>query len=212
MVHPAEVLKRSGSSLFPSANNVIPSSPREAVAAPAPQAKSPQHKGPKRLSSSEAIQLAILLSEQEAQYGANMYDSLRPEDDAEIQGMMAQGMEMEAAVMAVFERKYVHPQQQRQANQSNLSVRSAGHNSVASVSQLSMGSMYSQAQSYQSQIPNQGQLPPQPAHAYARTNSQQSGRGLHRENSNQSMQVWNLLDRWIISFFYFSISTEPWEC
>ncbi len=59
------------------------------------------------MSSAEAIQLAMLLSEQEAQYGVNMYDSLKPEDEPEIQSMMANGKTMEEAVLAIFNRKVV---------------------------------------------------------------------------------------------------------
>ena len=49
----------------------------------------------------------MLLSEQEAQYGVNMYDSLKPEDEPEIQSMMATGKTMEEAVLAIFNRKVV---------------------------------------------------------------------------------------------------------
>jgi hypothetical protein len=54
----------------------------------------------------------MMLSEQESQYGVNMYDSLQPADEPEIQAMIAQGMTMEDAVMAIFDRKFVHPPMQ----------------------------------------------------------------------------------------------------
>jgi hypothetical protein len=88
----------------------VPKSPREQLQISVDENDAPpMPKGPKRLSSSEAIQLAMMLSEQESQYGVNMYDSLQPEDEPEIQAMIAQGMSMEDAVLAIFDRKFIHP-------------------------------------------------------------------------------------------------------
>jgi hypothetical protein len=160
MIHSsAGALNRSGSSLFPGANNVIPNSPRESALRIEVKPDTPQkkEKGPKRLNSSEAIQLAMMLSEQESLYGANMYDSLQPEDDAEIQAMIAQGMSMEEAVLGVFERKYIHPptgsqggSQSRSMSEMNLLPNNSNSNIGSknnfhmTVSQLSLGSVYSE--------------------------------------------------------------------
>jgi hypothetical protein len=190
----ASALNRSGSSLFPGANNVIPNSPRESALRIEVKPDTPKkEKGPKRLNSSEAIQLAMMLSEQESLYGANMYDSLQPEDDAEIQAMIAQGMSMEEAVLGVFERKFIHPPTGSQGgsqsrsmsemnlipNNSNHTIGSKNNNFHMTVSQLSLGSVYSekpspsiataQALPYQQQQPNPNFVPA----PYNRMNSTQ---------------------------------------
>lgn len=53
----------------------------------------------------EALKLALLVSEQEAEYGVNMYDSLQPEDEDIIADYMSQGYTLDEAVFEVFTNK-----------------------------------------------------------------------------------------------------------
>jgi hypothetical protein len=53
----------------------------------------------------EALKLALLVSEQEAEYGVNMYDSLQPEDEDIIADYMSQGYTLDEAVFEVFTSK-----------------------------------------------------------------------------------------------------------
>jgi hypothetical protein len=59
------------------------------------------------LSDGEAMQMALLLSQQEAEFGVNMYDALRPQDEADLQGLIASGYTNEQAVLCLFERRFV---------------------------------------------------------------------------------------------------------
>lgn len=60
----------------------------------------------RRMNSHEALQLALLLSDQEARHGINMYDSLQLTDEPIIQHLiMNEGKSMEEAVLEVFNRK-----------------------------------------------------------------------------------------------------------
>lgn len=53
----------------------------------------------------EAMKLALLVSEQETEYGINMYDSLQPEDEDVIAEYMAHGYSLDEAVYEVFTNK-----------------------------------------------------------------------------------------------------------
>lgn len=57
--------------------------------------------------SSEALQIGLLLSQQEAAYGTNMYESLQPSDAKEIKELIALGKSVDAAVMLIFQHRYV---------------------------------------------------------------------------------------------------------
>lgn len=107
--------RKPSSTFFPNSKTVIPgshdvnkpsttSSSTTAASTSTPQ----KQQNMTRLTSAEAMHLAMLLSEQEAQYGINMYDSLQASDEPEIQRYMAQGFSMEEAVYAIFDRKFVH--------------------------------------------------------------------------------------------------------
>ena len=48
----------------------------------------------------------LLLAKQETEYGINMFDSLRPEDNTVFQAYMSQGFSKEEAALMIFERKY----------------------------------------------------------------------------------------------------------
>jgi len=54
----------------------------------------------------EALEAGILLSKQEAEFGTNMFDSLKPEDAPAIQEYIKQGFSREEAIFMIFEGKY----------------------------------------------------------------------------------------------------------
>lgn len=54
----------------------------------------------------EALQHAILLSNQDSEYGVNMYDSLTPADEPVIEEYVEQGFTREEAILIIFEDKY----------------------------------------------------------------------------------------------------------
>lgn len=58
------------------------------------------------LSDEEAVHMALLLSQQEAEFGVNMYDALRPTDERELQSLIATGYTNEQAVLCLFEKRY----------------------------------------------------------------------------------------------------------
>lgn len=59
------------------------------------------------LSDHEAMHMALLLSQQENDFGINMYDAIRPQDEAELQSLIASGYTNEQAVLYLFEKRYV---------------------------------------------------------------------------------------------------------
>lgn len=54
----------------------------------------------------QALQLGLLLSQQEAMFGSNMYDSLTAADDPIIENFMSKGYSKEEAILYVFEGKF----------------------------------------------------------------------------------------------------------
>jgi hypothetical protein len=50
------------------------------------------------------------LSQQEAEFGINMFDSLTPADDPEIQNLTSMGHSSEEAILIIFERRYKNSQ------------------------------------------------------------------------------------------------------
>lgn len=54
----------------------------------------------------EALKMGLLLSQQEAEYGINMYDSLIPADDPLIEEYIKMGLTMDEAVLKIFEFKF----------------------------------------------------------------------------------------------------------
>lgn len=93
------VTTRTGSSFFPNTASVLPSS--------SPLGAMPPPRSIPRMNSSEAVQMAMMLSEQEEKYGVNMFDSLRPSDEPEIERLVTIGYTLEQAVYALFEQKYM---------------------------------------------------------------------------------------------------------
>ena len=60
-----------------------------------------------RMTSSEALQIGVILAEQERRFGTNMYVSLAPEDDPKIDKYCRRGFTVEEAILRVFEKKYM---------------------------------------------------------------------------------------------------------
>lgn len=58
------------------------------------------------LTDEEAVHMALLLSQQEAEFGVNMYDSLRPADERELQSLTGMGYTNEQAVLFIFEKRF----------------------------------------------------------------------------------------------------------
>jgi hypothetical protein len=59
-----------------------------------------------RMSSSECLQIGLMLSQQEAEFGTNMYDSLEEADEAMIRRLVARGLTNDEAVLEIFELKF----------------------------------------------------------------------------------------------------------
>lgn len=59
-----------------------------------------------RLSSNDALQIGLLLSQQEEEHGVNMYDSLEVSDEATIRKLCQQGYSNDEAVLEIFNRKF----------------------------------------------------------------------------------------------------------
>lgn len=78
-----------------------PSSPTRS-----PQSASQQGTPLLRMTSSDALQIGLLLSQQEAEFGVNMYDSLENADENTIRRLVAQGYTNDEAVLEIFNRKY----------------------------------------------------------------------------------------------------------
>lgn len=65
------------------------------------------------LSENEATKVVLLLSEQEASYGINMYDSLTERDGVDIDRQVSAGVSTEEAVKSIFRRKIADIEQSR---------------------------------------------------------------------------------------------------
>lgn len=61
---------------------------------------------PSKLDDKEALKVALLISQQEAKFGVNMYDSLLPNDDEQIEEYIAQGLSLEDAILLIFEHRF----------------------------------------------------------------------------------------------------------
>jgi hypothetical protein len=60
-----------------------------------------------RMTSSEALQIGIILAEQERRFATNMYVSLQVEDDPKIGKYIARGYTTEEAILRIFEKKFM---------------------------------------------------------------------------------------------------------
>jgi hypothetical protein len=61
-----------------------------------------------RMSSTEALQIGLLLSEQERKYGTNMYESLQIGDETLIDEYVRTGLTTEEAILKIFESRFIH--------------------------------------------------------------------------------------------------------
>lgn len=62
-----------------------------------------------RLRSTDALQIGLLLSQQEATYNTNMYESLQTADASALHTLMNEGKSVDDAVMELFHQRYVLP-------------------------------------------------------------------------------------------------------
>jgi hypothetical protein len=69
-------------------------------------AESPSSKGPYRMRAHEALQIGLILSQQEQEFGTNMYQSLTPEDEPEIERLNSLGFSTEEAILKIFQKRF----------------------------------------------------------------------------------------------------------
>jgi hypothetical protein len=55
----------------------------------------------------EALQIGLILSQQEQEFGTNMYQSLTPEDEPEIERLNALGFSAEEAILHIFDGRFI---------------------------------------------------------------------------------------------------------
>ena len=120
------------SSFFPNDPNVRPQYAMNPNGPPPPQGQGRPHTltrqssmlSPRTVSRSnmlttltddEAVNMALMLSQQESDHGINMYDSLRASDEQELQSLIASGLTNEQAVLFIFEKRYPPKNVQRAA-------------------------------------------------------------------------------------------------
>ncbi len=60
-----------------------------------------------------ALRIGLIVSEQEAAFGVNMYDSIKGTDEPEIKRLVAAGYNEDEAVLIIFEKKYGPPKSQQ---------------------------------------------------------------------------------------------------
>ena len=61
---------------------------------------------PYRMKAHEALQIGLILSQQEQQFGTNMYQSLQPEDEPEIEHLNSMGFSTEEAILKIFQKRF----------------------------------------------------------------------------------------------------------
>lgn len=62
-----------------------------------------------RMSSTEALQIGLILADQERKYGLNMYQSVGPSDRSRVDVYVSRGFTVEEAILRIFEKKHVPP-------------------------------------------------------------------------------------------------------
>lgn len=95
-----QIQQRPHGNSFGSSSYAAPPPPPQAYYPPPPR------NGPARSADEHAMDIALLISQQEAQYGISMYDSLTPADQPEIDAMMARGYSNDEAIQVLFDRRY----------------------------------------------------------------------------------------------------------
>jgi hypothetical protein len=73
-----------------------------------PSELSPQQKKYTKITSTDALQVGLLLSQQEREFGTNMYESMKPADEAELIRLMATGRSSQQAALEIFQKKFVY--------------------------------------------------------------------------------------------------------
>jgi len=58
------------------------------------------------VSEHEALKLGLIVSQQEADYGINMYDALMPSDEQQIEKLIRTGLTLDEAILKVFESRF----------------------------------------------------------------------------------------------------------
>lgn len=51
-------------------------------------------------------EISMLLSRQKAEFGINMYEAMTAADDIMIENLVRQGMDVDSAILSIFEQKY----------------------------------------------------------------------------------------------------------
>jgi hypothetical protein len=117
---PVVIAQRRGSKDLPALSPPAPRAPPAAdhrhndmmYRPPDSPEPSPTKGGPRtpqpilRMSSCDALQIGLLLSQQEAEFGTNMYDSLEDSDEPSIRRLVAQGYSNDEAVLEIFNMKF----------------------------------------------------------------------------------------------------------
>jgi hypothetical protein len=70
-----------------------------------PDSKSPMGNN---ITAADALQVGLLLSQQEKEFGTNMYESLRPEDEEELAKLVNSGLSSQDAALQIFQKKFVY--------------------------------------------------------------------------------------------------------
>jgi hypothetical protein len=73
-----------------------------------PSELSPQQKKYTKITSTDALQVGLLLSQQEREFGTNMYESMKPADEVELIRLMAKGRSSQQAALEIFQKKFVY--------------------------------------------------------------------------------------------------------
>jgi hypothetical protein len=63
---------------------------------------------PLKMSAADALQIGILLSQQENEFGTNMYESLKPADEEELLKLVNSGMSSHEAALQIFRKKFLY--------------------------------------------------------------------------------------------------------
>ncbi len=84
-----------------------PAQSYSAIPTPAATAAPPPSASSLRMTSAEALQIGMILAEQERRFGTNMYISLQPEDEPKIDKYIGRGYTTEEAILRIFEKKYM---------------------------------------------------------------------------------------------------------
>ena len=82
--------------------------------------ESVKSQSPYRMKAHEALQIGLILSQQEQQFGTNMYQALKPEDEPEIERLNSMGFSTEEAILKIFQRRYQPELLDHEVNSKNI--------------------------------------------------------------------------------------------